>query len=314
MNQASKTNCNSLIPQPSTSVTTTSDEGSIVSRMLGVALETARHQAAQEVRKTFTVGDFELREPDYRQVLRWANSLGWKPEEVLGELSNLSAKQRDGSSTAKLHIENGLIKQLVWDGDRLPIREFEWEFGLELELLAIVGRMPDWNSANKLPSLQTLWINFLELIKLDLSPVPALTTLWCYKNQLTTLDLSPVPRLKKLVCSRNPLTELDLSPVTELTELSCANNKLTELELSPVKGLRRLGCAFNELSQLDLSPVPDLEGLCCSFNQLVELDLSPVPKLTELICDENRLYELDLRPLANPNIEIKCDPLVLITR
>ena len=218
---------NSLIPRANTSLTSIDRGERIVSRMVGEALAFARRQVVQATRRTFKVGDFELYEPDYRQVLRWAVDLDRTPDDVLGQLSRLGCDE-----DITLRIENGSIKDLVWDGGLLPIKSFEWEVGLELETLAIFGHSPTWPTSQLLPSLRTLRVAKLGLTELDLSPVPGLTTLWCNENQLTELDLSPVPGLTKLWCHNNQLTELDLSPVPGLTELWCL--ALPEFDLRPL--------------------------------------------------------------------------------
>ncbi|MBM4199942.1 MAG: hypothetical protein FJ189_01475, partial [Gammaproteobacteria bacterium] len=61
-------------------------DGSILQCMARGALEIAQRQAvAAQVRHW--VGDYELAEPDYRQVLLWAERLALAPEEVLERLA-----------------------------------------------------------------------------------------------------------------------------------------------------------------------------------------------------------------------------------
>ena len=69
--------------------------------------------------------------------------------------------------------------ELIWDGDQLPIEAFAWEAGLEIEILRVFGRMPNWSGSEKLPSLRMLHVNDMQLTELDLSPVPRLTILEC---------------------------------------------------------------------------------------------------------------------------------------
>ena len=52
------------------------------------------------------VGNSELREPDYRQVLRWAKALCREPEDVLAVLSK-SFDEFGDENSRKPHIEGG---------------------------------------------------------------------------------------------------------------------------------------------------------------------------------------------------------------
>lgn len=288
---------NLLVPQSSTGLSTNSSGERVVSRMVSEALEIAKRQSSQAIRKTFKVGKFELCEPDYQQILRWGKALGCAPEEVLQVLSEIPWDPANGGS-ARFRIEGGLIKELIWDGDRLPIEAFEWNPGLELECLSILSNMPKWGaSSHKLSSLRTLRIYNLAITELDLSQTPRLRVLSLRNNQLTELDLSSAPGLDTLSCRDSQLSKLDLSPVPGLKFLDCSGNQLTELDLSTTPELKFLYCTRNQLSNLDLSPAPQLEVLSCTRNQLTDLDLSPVPKLKMLWCGSNQLTDLELLPI-----------------
>ena len=313
---------NALIRRPSTDLTTISTGDRIVSRMVGEALEIARRQAIQAAKRTIKLGHFDLCEPDYRQIVRWAKALDREPADLLVELSELTW-DLDDELSARFRIEGGSIKELAWDGDLLPIENFEWEAGLEIEVLYVQGPLP--SISQLLPSLRVLNVSgrrrrmddlarTVNLTELDLSSLPGLTRLDCSSNQLTELDLSLAPGLTELYCSSNRLTKLDLSPVPGLRRLWCGSNELTKLDLSKVTSLTTLDCGNNQLTELDLSPVPGLTELDCGGgywlrvdrtdvrvwvpgNQLTELDLSPVPGLTWLKCGDNQLTELDLSPV-----------------
>ena len=68
----------------------------------------------------FTLGDYEFREPDYQQILRWAEAWGCSAEEVLDGLED--AVFEDYYSEPKRQIiftvEDGRIHSLVWDCDQ----------------------------------------------------------------------------------------------------------------------------------------------------------------------------------------------------
>jgi hypothetical protein len=142
-------NRNALIRRPSTNLTTISAGDRIVSRMVGEALEIARRQAIQVEKRTIKLGNFELCEPDYRQIVRWAKALDRAPEDLLVALSE-TTWEFDEERSARFRIEGGLIKELAWDGDLLPIEAFEWEAGLAIEALYVSGTLPRWNASQGL--------------------------------------------------------------------------------------------------------------------------------------------------------------------
>ena len=276
----------------------------IVVGMVGETLELARKNTQALAERRFRIGDHELCEPDYRQILWWAEAMHLSGEEVIlrllrdseAALSELGFAGWSGGSSSV--IEEGRLRHLVWDSRVLPLAEFHWEPGLQITGAAFLGP-PDWSPSLqlRLPSLLTLGCAAVGLRQLDLSRTPLLTKLWCRHNQLTELDLTSVPLLTELSCSSNPLTELDLTPVPLLTELYCDRNELTELDLTPVPLLTKLVCGSNPLTELDLAPVPLITVLHCEGNKLTELDLTPVPLLTNLVCCSNPLTILDLSPV-----------------
>ena len=221
----------------------------------------------------FRIGEYELREPDYRQIRRWAEALGKSPEEVLATLAacrvelevNFMEQWEEEREPVAFEIKDGYIVSLAWDFNRLPLIPENWEPGLRIRTLGYTGGWPNLSATLRpcLRQLESLVCGNIGISACDLSQVPGLTKLYCIWNNLTELDLTPVPGLTKLYCSWNNLTELDLTPVPGLTVLECYSNRLTELDLTPVPGLTILGCSNNPLTELDLTPVPGLADLGC---------------------------------------------------
>lgn len=310
-----------LIPRSHNALEKTSDGArEILSTMVSDALALARNNSLTIAR--FRIGNYDLHEPDYRQILLWAKALQLDAEEVIQRLEKGSVETRryhgNERSDEKLttRIENGSIVVLAWDFDLLPLTVFEWVDGLAIKE---AGFTNNWTTAPRLslrlPLLSFLACDEVDLVELDLTRVPGLTYLSCESNILTKLDLSNVPdliwlnvkgnrlakldlsfarRLIRLECYDNKLTDLNLTGVPGLTYLSCGSNKLSKLDLSSVLGLTKLMCHTNLLTGLDLSDVPGLTILACGINKLTELDLSNVPRLTEIWCSDNQLTEFDL--------------------
>ena len=198
-----------LIPRPGSELAVSKPKANqIVSRMTRDVLNRTRSLEVSQAR--FKLGDYEFREPDYRQILRWAEELEMAPEALL---EIFEAGQPTGQVfffpeyEINLIVKDGAIERLLWYRDNLDLVEHRNQI-TELDLSA-------------LSELEELVCLGFQLTELDLSPVPKLTELGCRNYQLTELDLSPVPKLTVLDCGDNQLTELDLSAVPKLTELHC---------------------------------------------------------------------------------------------
>jgi Leucine-rich repeat (LRR) protein len=255
--------------------------GRILAEMVNGALVLSRATGSSAaLMRRFRIGTHELCEPDYQQILLWANSLKLEPKMVI---ERLLAKPKSISKRGPgTKIVNGRIIKLGLDMGLLPLVTFEWVKGLIIEDITFF--VPEQH----------------ELVKRSLSlQLPELRSLNCNRVGFSILDLSSVPQLTSLNCGGNQLTKLDLSAVPLLTSLYCWANQLTELELSAVPVLTSLHCGANQLTKLDLSGVPLLTSLYCGFNQLSELKLAVVPLLTSLECGFNELAELDMRALRN---------------
>lgn len=197
--------------------------------------------------KRWQVGEFALREQDYRQLQIWlehlnSNGRTWTLEEFVSEA--LSGFEEDD--------ERG---EVIADGKILILDLGEMGF-TELDLSGV-------------PDLALLSCEGNPLKDLELHSVPSLTELWCSGNQLTELDLSSVPDLTMLGLDQNQLTELDLSSVPNLTELRCDYNQLTALQLSKVPNLTSLHCYGNQLTELDIRNCPNLLNITCDPGVLV---------------------------------------------
>ncbi|MFM7166607.1 MAG: leucine-rich repeat domain-containing protein [Planctomycetaceae bacterium] len=297
-----------LIRHPSsTPIRTGVSRSGVLQRMTASTLQLMRQfPPPAAVPQRFTLGDIAFAEPDYRQLLIWAEALGLRPEELVLRLQQQPPYEL-AEQTISFKVVNGSIRDLVWDLSAFPVADFAWVDGLKIEKLAFCGRgVRTTKLVPRLPQLTTLYCCGIQLTELALSSVPELTNLYCHDNLLTELDLSSVPLLFGLWCKNNRLTELDLSRVPQLTALGCWSNRLMRLGLTSVPKLTNLYCGDNKLMELDLSNVPQLGILYCWNNQLTQLDLSNVPQLTMLICNLNQLTALDLSnvPLLTT---LRCD-------
>lgn len=276
-----------LVPRKGGGLIQTAGGGRVLSQMVEGALERvrSREKALREAR--FRVGAYEFREPDYRQILRWAEALDRSPESVVEVLKETQFKVLFWSQvvtmevfssdfflpeydpeerTVVFSVIDGYLSSIVWDFAQLPLDHFAWEEGLRIHTLVFEAKPP----AGWLPTLpeglQTLVCGYISLEELDLSGVPELTWLMCGGNQLTEMDLSGVPALTELWCGVNQLTELDLTGVPELTRLDCSDNELTELDLSAVPQLEMLECGGNKLAELDIRSLGHLARLTVDAN------------------------------------------------
>lgn len=259
----------------------------------------------------YRLGEYELRESDYRHILHWADTLGLSPKALLTILAN------------DMTVEEGAITELVWDFDSLPIKHMDMR-QLDMIALRLKGTAFSQDFMPKFPlNLKVLSIRDLGLTELDLGLLPTLTGLDCANNQLTELDLTLFPRLEMLDCSNNQLKSLDLTLSFNILELRCGFNQLTQLELTSPKNLVSLHCPHNQLTELNVDELYGLNFLYCSSNHLVKLNVSPIPPensytwdqeteelknitvescLCLIDCSDNQLAELDLTAMPDLNV------------
>lgn len=168
----------------------------------------------------FRVGDYLLREPDYRQVCDWSDALGLPPAELIMRLSAGYLQFKNGfCKDISFFVEDGSIVSMVWDFEHLPIFPNTWQKELMIEALGFSSTPFSHRPGHFQPNLQhlnTLICKSMGISSLDLCHVPRLTTLDCSYNELTELNLSKVPSLSRLNCKWNRLRILDLSNSREL--------------------------------------------------------------------------------------------------
>jgi Leucine-rich repeat (LRR) protein len=274
--------------------------GRILDDMVSSALTTSQKQGALIPR--YRIGDIDFCEPDYRQMLLWAEHLVMTPEELLLALWDGESNLFTGHGPAyevfnSTYIENGRLKCVKWDFEKLPLRHYEWMQGLEIKRLEYWGNAPMGIIAPALPTLTSLGCCGCQVLEIDLDHVPSLRELDCSCNELGKLNFGPLPRLTKLDCACCGLTELELTNITALESLDCCMNELSEIHLEFLGALKVLSCSENRLRKLSLANCEMLEKLYCPHNHLSELDLSKNPKIRSLSCEGNMLEELDIRPL-----------------
>lgn len=290
----------SLIPRPSHELIVPRVAGNrILAGMVEETLALGREDAGAQTAK-FRIGEFELCEPDYRQVLIWAKVWNLPPERVIGGLLH-SWEEKWVPEWSEPRLANGRLLNVNWGFNVIPTRSFEWVDQLAITHLTFWPLCLDAKGLElclRLRALTHLSCIGLGAARIDLSGVPMLMELLCEQNFLTKLDLSAVPLLRKLNCSWNQLTELDLSRVPMLTYLSCSGKThLTRLDLSCVPMLETLDCGLGKFTELDLSRVPMLRHLFCEYNPLTHLELSSAPRLEELFCCSCAFKELDVSSL-----------------
>jgi hypothetical protein len=288
----------SIIPLPDASpAITRPGPGRVLFEMVGDTLALARREPL------FKIGEHEWCDPDYQQILLWAEALALAPEEVIWrlldevnmfwawmpgqkrwhDLSGDKVVEASIRDLVKTVFRDGRLMRLYWALDLLPLSVVSWVEGLEIENFRIANGI----NSDRIPMLSLL--------------LPKLRRLDCGKSGIEALDLSHVPSLEELFCWENHLSTIDLSKVPRLESLHCNGNKLKELDLSKLPLLKELDCCENAIGAIDLSTTPRLESLDCSNNKLTEIDFSGVPELTNLDCHNNAIAILDIRQL--PNLE-----------
>lgn len=255
--------------------------GRILSEMVDAALSFSRAEDALVPR--FKIGEHVFCEPDYEQLILWADALRMDPDKVLSHL--LTGNPDEGWEDKKTLIKHGRMVRIGWNINLLPLDKFEWVNGLVIESITFY--------------LNNDWVIGREHKKFVLSlPLKKLHSFFCTLYLLEELDISNTPNLTRLTCAndgpRGGISKIDLSSVTQLTELDCSGCQLKELDLSPVRKLRQIRCSHNKISRLDFSSTPLIESIVCCANPLNDIDLSKIPHLRILSCNSNNLTKIDL--------------------
>ena len=144
----------SLIPIPSHELTVPSIGGNrILGEMVGETLALGRAEAIAQTTR-FKIGEYSWREPDYRQILLWAEALKMEPLTVI---EKLVAGEESEEVATRFH--DGCMLSLSWNLDELPLSEFRGVEGLTVEKLRTYMRrkelilISDIHITVRLPSL-----------------------------------------------------------------------------------------------------------------------------------------------------------------
>jgi hypothetical protein len=289
-------NPGSLIPLPDASLAVARQEPSrVLSEMVGDTLALARREPL------FKIGEYEWCEPDYRQILLWAEQLVLMPEEVIRRLldqrslfRSSNGKQTTSPAFDQTVFSYGRIVKLNFDLDLLPLTAFQWVDGLEIEYLRITAEPP--------PSPK----HYHETLKEHFRRYPNVAEEWMRTDShshstshIRSLHIS-LPRLRTLYCSWLLIEELDLSHLPCLEILDCSWNRLGRLDLFDVPKLKELDCSWNRLNTMDLeNSHPQLLRLDCSCNHLTGIFFCEDQGLEQLVVCGNDIETLDIRSLRN---------------
>jgi hypothetical protein len=326
-------NDRSLVRRPSGQVTKLSPGGQqIVSGMIDDTLELARGRQELSTEKRYKIGEQELCEPDYLQVLEWAKQVKMEPQECLHVL-RFGPRRLRNNTIEYSQIFDGKFESIWWDciltnSEDLFCKEDVWSKSLfkvfsctqplELKELHLSGiqKLSITSTLFKLNKLSIHSNSEVNLTNLSFCPnlkrldsgVPflgldtvvrmLLNNFGRYRGkQGRQLDLSLVPKLSVMDCSNFGLEKLDLTDLPNLKELDCSGNNLRNIDLSNLPKLRRLVFKDTNIKNIDLSGVPLLEELYCpDASQIAELDISRLKGLKTLKFD-NLAYRNHLNKL-----------------
>ena len=235
-----------LVPHPPSAVEQTQPGAKrVLSGMVADALALAKKEASALIAAKFRIGDYDWREPDYRQLLIWAKALAINPEELIDQL--LNGNRYTGELWQETQFSEGRLQKINWDDSLLPIKNLEWIAGLRTTHLSFCTTFLE-----HIPFIKNGDIQMLK------PTLPALTHLSCPRLNMVCLDLSETPNLIDLCCHDNRLKRLDLSETPQLQVLFCSSNQISNLDFSQNKYLKSLSCDLNKLIHLDLSGTSNL--------------------------------------------------------
>jgi hypothetical protein len=303
----------------------------VLSGMVSDALTVARPRGRELSAARYRVGRYDLREPDYRQILLWSEALSLNPQAVIErleatEMRTLAAhntkifetgRKIRASKVIPFAVEHGSIISLTWNLEALPIKQFNWIPGLSIQEFAIAWPYgpaywepkPPTRLSVRFPltKLRRLHISYSNIINLDLDGANNLECLVCDNNAIECLNLSHTPNLRELSCECNNVVELDITKTFYLSHLRCSGNELRNLSIKNNHELKYLECSVNQFDVLIIENATRLETIECGESEkFTEVRLSNVPNLSSLSCMEAGLKELNVsnfQKLTKLNVE-----------
>jgi hypothetical protein len=323
-----------LVPLPGSQLARQgSGSGRILDDMVSSTLTTSQKEGALNPR--YRIGDIDFCEPDYHQIVEWAQRFDTDAANFLAALLG------EGDTL----IVNGRLKRLSWNMVHFP--EFKLDYGdaLELESLSLF----DEHLGYLTPPPSTFYLSRYFERSLEKRLVPERLSS-CANNELdlaldsrlekilradrggnqTTLSLS-CPTLRSLACHGTNIVNLECVDLRSLRELrvdrrhntfdidksdfvgalnaeicplleglDCSGSRLEMLDMDDFQHLLWLNCAKCGLENLWVFQIPSLQRLQCQENELRNLALVGCESLEELNCSFNHIAELDLS--FNPEI------------
>jgi len=283
--------------------------GRLVSRIAGDAYR----QLPSVTEKLWPVGEFEVNEQAYRQIMAWLNQIRATGEEITLEgfaraqlwdraiIINFLVEQFSEKEGIDISADTLAMARIKHAAETAQV-ELSRRTSTEVSLPFITVRQgngaattlslkenirhEDYNKIKNIGNNKNIepWIKnnsifsvrCFSIRNLDLSNAPNLRKLYCYGNSLSYLDISNVPYLNELECQENKLTNIDLSNVPQLTKLICWKNLLSEINLSKVPKLNSLKCA----NQSTGSRMKELDISDCLTT---EFELDPITSFSRII-------------------------------
>jgi hypothetical protein len=238
----------------------------LVSRIAGDAY---RHLPSPS-EKLWRVGEYEVSEQSYRQIMIWLSQIRKSGNEIT--LAEFLCKQETMPWGASVEwIKEGEIRQIQLNG-----------YSLEQIDLSYV------------PYLTHLSCHDNKISRLDLHKVPMLKYLKCCDNMFFELDLSYVDKLQRLICTNNKLHYLNVRQNPLLFDLIFDDNIINKIEISNCYMLDYFSANNNLLTHLDLSQQNNLYFACINNNLLESIELPIESNLDTIMLLNNKIEKLDL--------------------
>lgn len=155
-----------LVPKPPEPLDRAAMEPKCIKDDMDKFLDLANRGKFAPTQARFRLGDYEWREPDYRQIISWAEQQAVSPEDIINSL--LDGEIPSGVPWAGTVFENGRIKKLNWDFDRMSVPDLTFIDGLHLTHLSVC-------SSEYAIAVEEADLESLPHFKLTLADLPLLT-------------------------------------------------------------------------------------------------------------------------------------------
>lgn len=155
-------------------------------------------------------------------------------------------------------------------------------------------KIKDITGIENLFNLNSLNLNYNNIIDFDISSNTNLTKIFIEGNKINKLDTSLNKKIKTIYAMNNNISEVNIKGNTNLTYLVISNNKISNIDLTDSVYLNYADLGNNNLSNIDLSYNTNLTMLYINNNKLNSINVDNNIYLESLQLSSNNIDYIDV--------------------